>query len=241
VIGTVKGKGKGKGKGKSKGKARYDEATPQSKAPRIAWRVEWRFDHCGQVFVDNGFPEEDVLAEALERFLENKWAVRATRHLLLPYVAAGVDQLEVFLHQPPLARAALRGEKIDFGIEASDEEEEYEGQQRSVPVEQEAARRQTGCEEDEPAWETTYQRLDKGRSLRENLTGRAVLEFPVLQIALPSEVSRYCGSDTKRAQAELEATIQRVKARAAKSQLDGQDACGGMADAMAVSDDELSG
>merc|ERR1712060_543717 len=37
----------------------------------------------------------------------------------------------------------------------------------------------------------SFVKLEKGRSLRSNLEGRSIVEFPVLHVALPKEVGRY--------------------------------------------------
>jgi len=144
----------------------------------IAWKVEWHFGHSGQVLTEKMLPEQEVLGPVLDRFLQNKCPWGATRHLLLPYAEAGLDQLEVFLHQPPRAMAP---DQPRADVEGEDEEDRESG---------------SGNEEVQPvAARHQFHRLDKSLSLRENIKGRTIVEFPVLHIALPQECSSFTGDN----------------------------------------------
>lgn len=150
----------------------------------IAWQVEWRFGgagggppvgggppgECEQVFVDLGLKEHEVLGPALTRFLDNTWPRQATRHLLLPHAEAGVGRLEVFMR-----RLSCPENDTDVTLGRGGEESD---ETRRQPM---------------PAVSTEfYDKLDKGLSLRENLMGRVVMEFPVLHVALPREITSFC-------------------------------------------------
>lgn len=91
----------GKGGKGAKGKGKDTTGKGKDATVSIAWRVDWHFGKSDQVVTDRGLLENEKLDVALTRFLENTWQGKATRHLILPYVEAGLGNLEVFLHQPP--------------------------------------------------------------------------------------------------------------------------------------------
>jgi len=159
------GKGKDAGKGKD---------TPIS----ISWRVDWHFGKSGQVITDRGLLENEKLGDALTRFLENTWQFKATQHLILPYVEAGVDQLEVFLHQPSIPTSSTSSS-------ASREKEDS--------VEGTAGADDTTTSSD--ASRLLFCRCKKTASLQDNLVGQTVVEFPVLHVALPEECARFLRPD----------------------------------------------
>eukprot|EP00927_Polykrikos_kofoidii_P032647 TRINITY_DN2774_c0_g1_i1.p1 TRINITY_DN2774_c0_g1~~TRINITY_DN2774_c0_g1_i1.p1 ORF type:complete len:418 (-),score=85.80 TRINITY_DN2774_c0_g1_i1:232-1485(-) len=194
--GKGKMKGKGKGKGKSKGKGKDEEFEDDgygSKPAYIAWRVEWRFGPRGQTgfetkLVDNTLPEHEVVGPSLARFLGDDWKFGPTRHLLLPYVEAGVDKLEVFLKQPP--RTALPAELSENESESADEDTKWRRTPRQFPM--------------APA-PPPFCKLDKSRTFRENLAGRSLVEFPVIYVALPRDVGCFdCGQDVFSNESEIE-------------------------------------
>ncbi|CAJ1374483.1 unnamed protein product [Effrenium voratum] len=187
--------GKGRRKGKGKGKGKKGE---QEKPAYIAWRVDWHFGHCGQVLTDKNLPEHEVVGRVLERFLNNS------------YVEHGADKLEVFLHQPRVKEPELPGQ-------AESEEEPEAGSTVSLPMcpppcgqrevdtlssapwrlqpQAESESESESESEQSPGAQGQQQqpfvRLDKLRTLRENLMDRVVREFPVLHVALPQELSRF--------------------------------------------------
>lgn len=200
----------------------------------ITWKVEWHFEKSSQVLCDRALPEHEVLGPTLARFLNNTCHFGATRHLLLPYIDAGLDQLEVFLHQPSRTEAGegfgrTRGKFAGID-ESSDEDEDEDGgeektrkaatdsvtdeeteeedgedgekeeedkeQKEEQDQHRKPKKRKTTSLEMPTAPGAHFQRLDKGKSLRENLQGHAVVEFPALYVALPQELARYTGIAT---------------------------------------------
>jgi len=153
----------------------------------ISWKVEWHFGRSGQVLTDKGLAEHEVLGPSLDRFFQNKCPWGATRHLLLPYADAGLEQLEVYLHQPPRVAAAADGKGDGRGRRGgeSSEEDEEEG----------SGEEDKGSDDSSStpavANHVLFQRLDKSLSLRENFRGRAIVEFPVLHVALPQELASF--------------------------------------------------
>jgi len=207
VVGREVGKGKGKGKDKDRGKGKgHKHKRSTSSAQFISWTVEWHFGRCGQVLVDRALPEHSGLRISITRFLENTWARGATKHLLPPYVEAGVDQLQVFLHRPACAARAFQeasffrdadesSEEVEEEKEGEEEEEsEEEDEENTDNRDQAGARKRKRCSSclmcPFPT-EEGYEKLDCSLSLRENLAGRVVVEYPVLHVALPQEVSRF--------------------------------------------------
>ncbi|CAJ1341615.1 unnamed protein product [Effrenium voratum] len=198
--------GKGRRKGKGKGKGKKGE---QEKPAYIAWRVDWHFGHCGQVLTDKNLPEHEVVGRVLERFLNNSCAWGPTRHLLAPYVEHGADKLEVFLHQPRVKEPELPGqaesEEEPEAPEASEAPDAPEAPEAEVDTLSSAPWRLQPQAESESESESEseqspgaqgqqqqpFVRLDKLRTLRENLMDRVVREFPVLHVALPQELSRF--------------------------------------------------
>lgn len=235
-----KGKGKGKDKGKGKGKDKGEDGVQSkgserddSKPAYIVWRVDWHFGHSGQVLTDKSLAEHEVVGKALQRFLKNSCHWGATRHLLLPYAEAGLDKLEVFLHQPRRTKEALlpfelHDKRTDEPAEStepcegksaepdyerfagdwqsslprppappppqqapSDEEEEDADEEEEEEEEEQAAETIQGDEGDADAEHVPFVKLDKSKTLRENLMARAVIEYPVLHVALPQECGRF--------------------------------------------------
>lgn len=131
----------------------------------ITWRVEWRFGKCGEVLVDRALKEDELLGRSLNRFLDNSWPLGATRHLVLPYADFGLEGLEVFMERPAACK----------------EDENDEGSASLAAVSRGGG--MTGI----------FDKLDKARSIRENLMDRAVVEFPVLHVALPTECDQFPG------------------------------------------------
>lgn len=183
-AGKKGGKGKGKGKWKGKDSGKGSSAQMGDKPLLVAWRVEWHFGKVGQVLTDPVWSENEYVGTSVARFLENKWTMGATRHLLMPYVEAGLDQLSVFLHLPTDPTPALAEAE-----EGSDEEHDDE----TAPPSR-AAEPAVGQAEG-------YRLLDKEKSLRENLADSTILEFPVIHVALPCEADRF------RAEATSEANV----------------------------------
>jgi len=214
----AKGKGKGKGKEKGKkGKGRFDENLPTT----ISWRVEWHFAHCGRTLVHKGMRETERLDAALSKMLENDPSSgQAMKHLLLPYAEAGVDKLEVFLQQPRRAQLATQLATFDSMASACSvgcESDSSEAEEDPIAVEkgsdEDSQEGEADTSEDEGDTKTPQGRkrkrgeqqeacpfiqLDKTASLQENLRNRAIVEFPVLHVALPSELSKFvpCDSST---------------------------------------------
>eukprot|EP00928_Gymnodinium_smaydae_P051868 TRINITY_DN3552_c0_g1_i1.p1 TRINITY_DN3552_c0_g1~~TRINITY_DN3552_c0_g1_i1.p1 ORF type:complete len:392 (-),score=116.52 TRINITY_DN3552_c0_g1_i1:44-1177(-) len=200
---TRKGKAKGKGKGKSKGKSKGKGDGLGERPSHIAWRVEWHFGPT--LLEDRALPEFEVVGPSLARFLENTWSGGMTKHRLLPYAEAGLDALEVFLEQPPRIslNESLAESDDDEEVDDEDDEEEEEEESREEESDEEggakrsaegrgrAAKRKARWRQLQQAPAAPYCKLDKSKSFRENLAGRAIVEFPVLHVALPSEVSRF--------------------------------------------------
>jgi len=187
-----KGKGKGKGKkGWHKGGDKGASTTSSMglKPAWVAWRVDWHFDHSKQLFTDYGLPEQEVLGPVLERFLDNSWHGGATRHMLLPYAEAGLSKLEIFIEQP--SRTALEEQpEIEAGVWGEEESES----DAEAPVERGGDEAGRGVAEKSAAIIASiapFRRLDKGLSLAANLRGTAVVEFPVLHVALPQELPAF--------------------------------------------------
>ncbi|CAK0859137.1 unnamed protein product [Prorocentrum cordatum] len=160
-----------------------------AKPEYIAWKVDWHFRASGQLLTDRGLPEHEVIGPALDRFLQNTCPWGATRHLVLPYADAGLEALEVFLHQPRRTVAPVESFSRDTRWnEVDDRESDSDDEDEAQRASRRAAMAATLAALPE------FLRLDKGRSLRENLIGRAIVEFPVLHVALPSEVAQYEGT-----------------------------------------------
>jgi len=162
--GKGKGKTKGKEKGKGKGKGKWDKGKGKGKTKTkvgfepycINWRVEWHFGACDKVFAHRTLKETEVLGTVLAALLESDPASgQPTKHMLLPYAEAGLEQLEVFLEQPGRARLATTlakgglstAEAGATGCETSEEEDDSE--QRQPDAEQQR-RHSRGEEGDEP-------------------------------------------------------------------------------------------
>lgn len=228
-----KGKGKGKGKDKGKDKDKGKEKCDESKPAYIAWRVDWHFGRSGQVLTDKSLPEHEVVGKVLQRFLKNSCNWAATRHLLMPYAEAGLDKLEVFLHQPRRTKETLADlqsddkdkwkpvEKTESHEEAPAEpsykefagewqstlprppaapcppplslcdEEEEEDDEEEEEEEKELAENTIDDEGDADDEHVLFVKLDKSRTLRENLMTRAIVEYPVLHVALPQEIHQF--------------------------------------------------
>jgi len=176
VDGKVKGGAKGSTKGAWKGRGKYKKSDDwrRSAAPSIVWHVEWHFARCDQVLVDRSLPEREVIASALSRFLENRCGWGATKHLLSPYVTAGLENIEVFLQEetPPVT---TRRDLEDYDEDDAERWVTFGGGDCSTGIQR-----------------VTFRRLDKSRSLRENLVGCSIVEYPVLHVALQQELERFC-------------------------------------------------
>merc|ERR1719491_2144085 len=170
--GKSKGKGKDKGKGKGKDKGGKGSDGKEGVPPWIAWRIEWHFGKSNQVLTDKGLSENTVIDVALRRLLDNTWSGGATRHLILPYVEAGAENLEVFLEEPSTSRVAAAGAVENLGGTMSS---------ASTPA----------LASNQAAATSSFVKLDRTATLRAALIGRAVVEFPVLRVALPQECGRF--------------------------------------------------
>lgn len=175
------------------------------------------------MLVHKTLEETQVLGTALAALMETDPSTdQPTRHLLLPYAEAGLDQLEVFLEQPGRARIAATASTMEAGItgcesssdegigeekaenlekvtkapaeeekdkdEEEEEEEDQEEQEERLRGDQEKV--QAASAKDAPE----FLQLDKGLTLQANLRGRAIMEFPVLHVALPKELARFGGA-----------------------------------------------
>lgn len=170
VVGLTDGKQKNRKHGKG-GKAANGKGKDTKEAiPSIYWRVDWHFGKSDQVITDRGLLENEKLDVALHRFLDNTWQLKATRHLILPYAEAGIDQLEVFLHQPtPPTASSSSSDSLCREDGASADDTTAGSDVKREP----------------------FFRCTKTASLQDNLVGRTIVEFPVLHVALPEECSKF--------------------------------------------------
>lgn len=185
--GAQAGNGKGRGKGRKGGQSKNQKVASwkeENPFERIVWKVEWHFAKSKQQLLDHSLSENERLGDSLARFFQNKAPCGATEHLLLPYVKAGIDQLEVYLHQPSRAvRASLADNTpgkhwMDVGMDLG---LEFEGDE-------------TNSESDADASalpQARFVALDLGKSIRENLEEKVLIEHPVFYVALPEESCHY--------------------------------------------------
>merc|ERR1711879_522597 len=163
--------------------------------------------------------EHEVIGAMLERFFNNSWPPRATRHLLLAYAEVGVEQLEVFLNQPrraavaeaaAIARVATAKKAsaaahvnnddyedsgdaaVSSGVDNDNDSDDEYGITHGdrAPGTRAKQRGSRTLTEIHPEY-VPYRQLDKNQSFRENFRGRAVIEYPMLHVALPKELARF--------------------------------------------------
>jgi len=185
--GAHSGKGKGRGKGRKGGQSKNPKVgswKEENPFERIVWKVEWHFAKSNQVLIDHSLSENDRLGDSLARFFQNKAPCGATEHLLQPYVKAGIDQLEVFLHQPSRAvRASLADNTpgkhwMDVGMDLG---LEFEGDESDSVTD----------DDDDGVLQAQFVALDLGTSIRQSLEGMVLVEHPVFYVALPEERCHY--------------------------------------------------